>query len=340
MYYIPPLCTRTNPWGENPRGLLGKGELPWPELVAARAFPSLIDIEGWYNTDDYSAAMFLANELAMPDAEMSADEAQESLTLLLSLFARLENAGRNTVQELEALRERAESIPTIGPLWFSPASLPSTLGTVIHLVYAASNTKRLIDLLDLPEPLKKDLKAWAAERGRAGSRSARKSFQRRIKLVHVGGALKFQVPVMKGAAYYNIRSLRVGNNIHMPVHHAQRLLNSRVGLDPQTYGSRGFAKIISSNAVGALLSFGPQAYIDARASHSLGEFWERSAYSQPANLAAFAGGVLATVFLGSLGAPLVIVIGMSFIAGTIAQKEFIERGLDKKYGDWLTRGRM
>ncbi|EKT4522515.1 hypothetical protein QEM13_001748 [Pseudomonas putida] len=340
MYYIPPLCTRTNPWGENPRGLLGKGELPWPELVAARAFPSLIDIEGWYNTDDYSAAMFLANELAMPDAEMSADEAQESLTLLLSLFARLENAGRNTVQELEALRERAESIPTIGPLWFSPASLPSTLGTVIHLVYAASNTKRLIDLLDLPEPLKKDLKAWAAERGRAGSRSARKSFRRRIKLVHVGGALKFQVPVMKGAAHYNFGALRVGNNIHMPAHQAQRLLNSRVGLDPRTYGSRGFAKIISSNAVGALLSFGPQAYIDARASHSLGEFWERSAYSQSANAAAFAGGVIATVVFASMGLPLVMVIGASFLVSTKIQHAFIENRLDRAVGDALTKGNM
>ncbi|EKT4468569.1 hypothetical protein QEL93_004004 [Pseudomonas putida] len=336
MYYIPPLCTRTNPWGENPRGLLGKGELPWPELVAARAFPSLIDIEGWYNTDDYSAAMFLANELAMPDAEMSADEAQESLTLLLSLFARLENAGQNTVQELEALRERAESIPTLGPLWFSPASLPSTLGTVIHLVYAASNTKRLIDLLDLPEPLKKDLKAWAAERGRAGSRSARKSFRHRIKLVHVGGALKFQVPVMKGAAYYNVRSLRVGNNIHMPVHHAQRLLNSRVGLDPQTYGSKGFAKVISSNAVGGLLSFGPQALIDARASHSLGEFWERSAYSQISNLVGFSVGVAATVFLGGAGLPLVVVIALSAATSTFVQHQFIKSGFDRRIGDALT----
>ena len=340
MYYTPPLCTRTNPWGEPPRGLLGKGELPWPEVVAARAFPSLIEIEGEYYTDDYSAAMFLANELAMPDSAMSADEAQESLTLLLSLFARLESAGRNTVQELEALRERAESIPTIGPLWFSPASLPSTLGTVVHLVYAASSTKRMIDLLDLPEPLKKDLKVWAAERGRAGSRSARKTFRRRIRLVNVGSVLKFQVPVMKGAAYYNVGALRVGNNIHMPVHQAQRLLNSRVGLDSRTYSSRGFAKVISSNAVGGILSFGPQAYTDARASHSLGEFWERSADSQPTNVAAFAGGVLATVVLGSLGVPLVIVIGMSFIAGIIAQKEFIESGFDKKYGDWLKKGRM
>ncbi len=149
-------------------------------------------------------------------------------------------------------------------------------------------------------------------------------------------ALKFQVPVMKGAAYYNIRSLRVGNNIHMPVHHAQRLLNSRVGLDPRTYGAQGFAKIISSNAVGGLLSFGPQALIDARDSNSLGEFFERSAYSQPANVVGFATSVLTAAAIGS--APLVLVIGISFLLGTIAQKAFVEYGGDKKLGDGLTKG--
>lgn len=122
----------------------------------------------------------------------------------------------------------------------------------------------------------------------------------------------------------------------MPVHQAQRLLNSRVGLDPQTYGSKGFAKVISSNAVGGLLSFGPQALIDARASHSLGEFWERSAYSQISNLVGFSVGVAATVFIGGAGLPLVVVIALSAAASTFVQHQFIKSGFDRRIGDALT----
>ncbi|MFV3383490.1 MULTISPECIES: hypothetical protein [Pseudomonas] len=331
-----PLCTRTNPWGRHPEGLLDNGEQPWPETVAARAFPSLIEVEGEYDTDDYSAALFLANELALPDNGLSEQERLEALALLLQLFVTLERTGQASAQALEALRERAEAIPKIGPHWFSPTSLPSTLGTVANLIYASAKSKRLIDLLALPEPLKKDLKAWAATRGRSGSRSARKTFQRRIKLVNVGGNLKFQIPAMQAAAYYNFGPLQVGNHLHVPAYGSQRMLNSRLGLDPKMYGKQGFGKIVGGNAVGAALAFGPQAVADARASGSIGEFFERSAYSQSGNAVAFGVGLVVTIALAAASTPVVLVIIASYLSGTAAQYFFNEFNLDKSLGNRLT----
>ena len=66
------------------------------------------------------------------------------------------------------------------------------------------------------------------------------------------------------------------------------------------------------------------------------EFWNRSAYSQPTNLAAFAAGTVATVMLGP-GALLIVGIGAGFLAGLAVQGTFAEFGLDKEIGDLLTK---
>ncbi|MEL7941656.1 MULTISPECIES: hypothetical protein [Pseudomonas] len=326
-------CTREDPMGLGPQGLLGEGELPWPEVVAARAMPSRINIGGEYATDDYSGAMFLAGELASADSDMSEEEAEESLALLVFLFGKLKQAGKTSAKEMEALRKQAEAIPVVGPLLFSASNLPGTVANVAGMMHAGLKTKRVVDLLDIPDKLKKELATWASTRGRSGSRSARKTFHRRIRLVHVEGNLKFRIPATETARLYRVGGEVVGDLLQVPAYDTLKDLRSRTYIDAKAYGTRGFGKVLSSNAVGAALSFGPQAYIDASNSHSVGEFLEKSAYSQVGNVAAFtAGFVVASLVAG----PAVIVIGISLIAGAGAQFTVERFGADKAIGDFLT----
>lgn len=86
-------CTAADPMGTgSQQGLLGKGSLPWPSVVAARAFPLSLDIAGTYATDDLSAAEFLINELSSPEAELSPEETEDYYTTLIFLFAKLKKA--------------------------------------------------------------------------------------------------------------------------------------------------------------------------------------------------------------------------------------------------------
>jgi len=83
-------CTAADPMGTgSQQGLLGEGSLPWPSVVAARAFPSSLDIAGTYATDDLSAAEFLINELSSPEAELSPEETEDYYTTLIFLFGKL-----------------------------------------------------------------------------------------------------------------------------------------------------------------------------------------------------------------------------------------------------------
>jgi len=54
--------------------------------VAARAFPSTLDIGGTYAVDDLSAAEFLIAELGSPESELSEKEVEEYTVLLRSLL--------------------------------------------------------------------------------------------------------------------------------------------------------------------------------------------------------------------------------------------------------------
>lgn len=62
---------------------------------------------------------------------------------------------------------------------------------------------------------------------------------------------------------------------------------------------------------GPLLAVGPQLALDISSSSSAEEVLRKSAYSQPANAAAFASGVL----IGVVGAPAVVIIAVSLAVG-------------------------
>lgn len=323
-------CTREDPMGRGPQGLLGEGELPWPEVVAARAFPSQVNIGGEYVTDDYSGAMFLAGELA--DGDMSAEEAEESLALLVFLFGKLKQAGKTSAKEMEALRKQAEAIPVVGPLLFSPTNLPGTILSTIGGIHSGVQTRKLIDLLDIKSPLKKELLRWHKTRGQIRKASTRKMFNRRIKLVYSGNALKFQIPASATASLYRLGDLYSGGAIQVSRSRIASTLEKRIFIDAKMYGTKGFGKLVGSTSVGTLLSIGPQAYVDAKESKDFQEFLNRSAYSQVGNVAGLAAGVV----VGLVGGPAILIIAGGLMLGIAAQHMVARTGFDKKIGDALT----
>ncbi|MBJ7223505.1 MULTISPECIES: hypothetical protein [unclassified Brenneria] len=324
-------CTRNDAPAQ--QGLLGQGTLPYPEVIANRAIPQ-IDVGGDYATDELSGAMFLATALAQPDDESTPDETLEDLGLLLSLYAELQRTGKATAEELNELRKRGEAIPVIGPLVFSPANLPAVVGSLTGIAHATSQARRVIDLLNIPNSLKRELRNWATTRGRAGARSASKTFRRRIKLVYVNGNLVFKIPASTLAPYYALRGLTAGGgHVHVPVHGANQALNTRVTPNTATYATRGLGRVLGSNWVGAALSMGPQAAIDAQNSADMREFAERSAYSQATNAAVFATGVVVAGVAAVAGAPVIAAFALALGAGLVVQFVLNKSGFNDWVGD-------
>ncbi|MNJ61751.1 hypothetical protein D3C77_575560 [compost metagenome] len=94
--------------------------------------------------------------------------------------------------------------------------------------------------------------------------------------------------------------------------------------------------MLAGKASGPLLAFGPQLYFDARDSTSVDDFIKRSAYSQPTNAIAFAGGVMAGVFIG--GATAVVMIPVGLAVGVWVQLFMSDdvSGWGTSLGDYLT----
>lgn len=95
-------------------------------------------------------------------------------------------------------------------------------------------------------------------------------------------------------------------------------------------------RILTGNAAGGLLAFGPQVIIDASQSSSAGDFAQRSAYSQPTNAVAFVAGAGAAAIATAFAAPVVVVIVASIGAGMVAQLIMSKSGLDQTIGDFFT----
>jgi hypothetical protein len=317
-------------------GLIGGGSLPFPSELASRAIPAPPNFAGYYATNDYNAAMFLAHELASPDLDMSPSEAQESLQLLRSLIRNLSAAKNITVEMLKELQKTAEAIPEVGPLMFSPANLPGTLVSAGSTVAALAKSKSTVDLLDLSAADKKKLLKWANSRGTANSTSAKKTFRGRIKLIRVAGQLHFEVPITAQAQSYKVLG-QVGQQVaHIPAYGTKAALSRTALL--HSGGAAGGLKFMTGNTVGFALAVGPQAYFDYTSSASMDEFYRKSAYSQPTNVASFTAGAIVSIALGSLvGAPLVIVLLVGWGFGVATQAYMSETGTDKKIGDYLTK---
>lgn len=323
-------CTVANPRGARSQpGLIGGGSLPFPSEIASRAFPAPPNFAGYYATNDYNAAMFLAHELASPDSDMSPSESQESVQLLRSLIRKLSAAKGITVEALKELQRTAEAIPEIGPLMFSPGNLPGTLVSAGSTVAALAKSKSTVDLLDLSAADKKKLIKWANSRGTANSTSAKKTFKGRIKLIWVAGQLHFEVPITAQAQSYKVLGQVGQQAAHLPAYGTRGALNQRAMVHAK--GATGGLKFMTGNVVGFALAIGPQAYLDYTNSASMDEFYRKSTESQPTNVAAFASGVLVSFFMGSslVAAPLVIVVLAGWGAGLTVQYYMDKSGADK-----------
>jgi hypothetical protein len=310
-------CTAADPMGTGPQqGLLGEGSLPWPSVVAARAFPSSLDIAGTYATDDLSAAEFLINELSSPEAELSPEETEDYYTTLIFLFGKLKKAPNVAAKQFLALKEKAEKIPVVGPLLFSTANLPGTLASVGGTLHAGSKATKVENLLDLSKSTKTQLKKWAASRGKSGSVSAYRAFRGRIKLIRIGGNLYFEIPATAKASIYRLGGGVVGNTIHVPAYNAAKMLKSTAHVDGNLYGQRGVGKMLVGKSAGPILAFGPQLIIDINSATSGRDFLEKTAYSQPTNALVFASGV---AIGATVSAPAVVVIAIGLGVGLAIQ---------------------
>ncbi|MGF6092442.1 hypothetical protein [Pseudomonas sp. 18173] len=336
-------CTVANPRGARQQaGLIGGGNLPFPSEIASRAFPAAQNFAGYYATSDYNAAMFLAHELASPELDMSPSEAQESAQLLRSLIRNLGTAVNVSIEALKELQRTAQSIPGIGDLMFSPANLPGTLVSAGNTVAALARSKSTVDFLDISESEKKKLINWANSRGKANSISAKKAFKGKIKLIRIAGQLVFEVPITARAQSYKVLG-QVGSQVaHVPAYGTKAALNKRAML--HAGGATGALKFMSGNTVGVALAIGPQAYLDYSSSTTMDEFYRKSVYSQPTNVASLAAGsagsalVIFAFGIGSAGAaPLALVLAVGWGVGLLAQAGMSYTGVDKKIGDYLTK---
>ncbi|WP_077049208.1 hypothetical protein [Pseudomonas sp. KK4] len=326
-------CTVANPRGTRQQaGLIAGGNLSFPSEIASRSFPAPQNFAGYYATSDYNAAMFLAHELASPESEMSPSEAQESLQLLRSLFRNLSTAADVSIEAMKELQKAAQSIPEVGNLMFSPANLPGTLVSAGTSMAAFSKSKSVADLLDLSATDKKKVIKWANSRGTANSTSAKKTFKGRIKLIRIAGQLHFEVPITAQAQSYKVLGQVGGQVAHLPAYGTKGALNQRAMLHAD--GATGGLKFLTGNTMGVALAIAPQAYLDYSNSTTMEEFYKKSIYSQPTNVAAFAGGAIVSVFLGSslVAAPLVIVLLVGWGAGLAIQYYMGKSGKDIEVG--------
>ncbi|WP_422418959.1 hypothetical protein [Pseudomonas sp. GZD-222] len=309
--------------------------MPWPSDVAARAFPSILDIGGTYAVDDLSAAEFLIAELSSAKSELSEQEAEEYSLMLHTLLGKLKAAGRISGKELLAIKNKAESIPVVGPLLFSTANLTGTLASVGGVVHAGSKATKVDKLLDLTDATRKKLKQWAATRGKPGSVSAHRAFRGRIKLIRIGGHLFFEVPTTAKASIYRVSGKVVGDVVHLQAYNTAKALSATAHVDSAAYSQRGVGRVLTGNLAGPLLAFGPQLALDMHSSSSVDEFLKKSAYSQPTNGMAFVGGVLVTAFVGG---PAIVVITASLLMGVAIQLVMSDSltGWGTSLGDFVT----
>jgi len=332
-----PRCTVANPRGlSRQEGLLGEGELPWPDVIANQRFGQFLP-PSLYATSDYNAAVFLAYQLSSTEG-LSTTEVEESITLLQQLLRRLAVASEVTVEQLKHVQELAVGIPEIGPLLFSPGNLAGTFVNAANLTAAMAQNQRLFDLLDLSPEQKGQLKRWIDNRGKAGARSAKKISKGNIKLVWLGGSLHFQIPATAQAMDYTSRYM-AGGKVNVPVYGAGRALSKRAWVAAD--GARGLLKYSTNNVAGMVLAVGPQAYLDYKSSTTMKEFYKKSAYSQPTNVTAAVAGIatgslviVGATFFG-LAAPLYLVISISWAASIGVQAFIGSRKIDKTIGNYI-----
>jgi hypothetical protein len=315
--------------------MLGHGYAAFPQRVTPGASTRLQGVAGYYHIDDYHAAIFLAYELADPELNLAPDEALEKANLLSELLEKLQRSVRLTLEQLNDLRKLAESIPGIGPILFSPTSLPGTIVSAGTLAAAVAMNKPAHQLLDLTRARKKALYEWSRSRGTKRAKAGKKLFSGRVKIVSLGGKLYLDVPITADAKRYLVNGRIPNSSMLVPVSHARAMLAERAMLNPQ--GATGALRFATGPIVGAVVAIGPQAYVDYRNSQDLNDFLHRSAYSQPTNILSYLAGAGVGGLAAISGIPIivVIIIGASFTV--LMQYGLSILDANNKIGNALTR---
>lgn len=334
------LCTAENRQGIWPDpGMLGRSYTAFPENSVGefRGGPS---IGGYYSIDDYHAALFLAYELGDPDIVMDSDEALEKANLLHDLMQKVQRGGRATLEQLSALQKAAESIPEIGPLLFSPTSLPGTMVTAGTLVAAASASKPTHQLLDLTNARKKALSQWSRAKGKARVQAAKKLTQGGVKFVTLGGKRYLKVPVTTMASRYLIGGNVSASTTLISASATRASLMQRAMLNAN--GARGALKLASGTIVGAVLAVVPQGVVDYTNATDVRDFLRRSTYSQPSNITAVAVSAIAAtlaakgvIFLAVSAYSFVTILAVGAAAGIVADYLLGKFGFNAKIGDYF-----
>lgn len=334
---IPLTCARPRRGGPQ-LGMMAPGKSAFPSETATQRYMNPMHFAGQYATDDYTAAVFLVNQLSSPDSGLTPEESKAAALLLRELLQKLKVGVNVTADALKSLQESAEKIPEIGPLMFSMGNLPGTVASMAGSVLAVSKAKKVSDLLDMTPAQKAKLHKWANSRGTPGAKSASKTFKGAIKIISVAGQRYFEVPVTASAQYYRVLG-QVGSPVaHIPLANTKSVLNQRAHLHSE--GARGPLRFATGNVVGAVLAVGPQAYLDWNSATTTEDFWRKTAESQPTNVASFAGGLLAgalVVAIAGASTPFIVVLGVGWLAGLGVQKVMASKGYDKDAEGWLNK---
>ncbi|WP_327143286.1 hypothetical protein N027_25535 [Pseudomonas syringae USA007] len=322
----------------NESGLLGSGYQAFTGESATNFYMKPQNIAGHYAVDDYTAALYLVYQLSSRDEQLTPLEAERSALTLYEVLQRIKTAKNISIEALQSLQAAAEDIPEIGPLMFSAGNLPGTVATVSGALMAVSQTKKVIDLLDLTAEQKTKFRNWANNRGTPSARSASKVFKGTVRIISKEGHLFFEVPVTAAAKHHKILG-EVGQAVaHIPLGNPKAALNQRAPLN--ALGARGKLGFLTSNPIGILLAVGPQGYLDWSSSVTTAEFKRKSFYSQPTNIASFVAGWGTALLIGfafGTGAPLVLVIIASAGVGLLVQKAMSYYKIDQKIGDYYTK---
>lgn len=327
-------CERRQP------GLLGGGHQTFPSGSASSFYMSLAPFAGTYETNDYNAALYLVYQLSSPDEQMSPDTYKSKALLLYKLIQNLKYATDVSVEALKALQEAAANIPGIGSLMFSGGNLPGTIASAAGVAMSASKAQKVTDLLDMTSSQKAKLHEWANSRGSPGAQSASRTFKGSINIISKNNKLFFEIPITAVGQHYKILG-EVHNSVaHLPLTNTKAALNQLAHLHEG--GATGALKMLGGKTAGGILAVGPQALLDVSDSSTPKEFYNKSVYSQPTNIASAAAGMAGGAFVtvaftaASLGAaPLTLVLLVGWGAGLGVQALIVNKGWDKDLGDML-----
>ncbi|WP_235661453.1 DUF5118 domain-containing protein [Pseudomonas coronafaciens] len=271
---------------------------------------------------------------------MSSDAYKSKALLLYELLQKLKYAADVSVEALKSLQEAAGNIPGIGPLMFSGGNLPGTIASAAGVAMSASKAQKVTDLLDMTSSQKAKLNAWANSRGSPGAQSASRTFKGSINIISKNNKLFFEIPITAVGQHYKILG-KVNNSVaHIPLTNTKTSLNQLAQLHEG--GATGALKILGGKTAGGILAVGPQMVLDYSDSSTAKEFYNKSVYSQPTNIASAAAGMAGSAFVGvvftaaSLGAaPLTLVILVGWGAGLGVQALIVNKGWDRDLGDML-----